>query len=203
MDLLIGTSNPGKRREFEVIFAGLPLRLLTLNDIGLGDMDVEESATTLEDNARLKADAYSKASGYITLADDTGLYVDALGGAPGIYPARYGGPSLTMADRRQKLLGELRDVPDAQRSARFVCVIALANPTTGEVSFVKGICPGRIAQTESDGNNGFGYDPLFIPEGYEVTFSQIADDEKNRISHRGRAAQMLVPLLREIVEKAG
>lgn len=196
MDLLIGTSNAGKLHEFEVMLAGLPLRLFSLKDVGLGDMEVEETATTLEDNARLKAEAYAKASGYLTLADDTGLYVDALDGAPGIYPARYGGPDLTMAQRRQKLLGELVGVPDEKRTAAFACVIALAEPGR-DVIFVKGICKGRIAQAESDGAGGFGYDPIFIPEGYSQTFSQIGEDEKNQISHRGRAAALIVPILRK------
>ena len=198
MDLLIGTSNAGKLHEFEMMLAGLPLRLLNLKDVGLGDMEVEESATTLEDNARLKAEAYTKASGYLTLADDTGLYVAALGGAPGIYPARYGGPGLTMAQRRQKLLGELVGVPDAERTAEFVCVIALAEPGQ-DVTFVKGVCQGRLAQAEMDGAGGFGYDPLFIPEEHTLTFSQIGEDEKNRISHRGRAAALIVPILEKMI----
>lgn len=201
MDLLIGTSNKGKLGEFEMMLAGLPLRLLSLGDVGLADMDVEETATTLEDNARLKAQAYAKASGLLTLADDTGLYVEALGGAPGIYPARYGGPGLTMAGRRHKLLGELDGVPDAQRTAEFVCVIALAAPGGDDVKLVCGVCKGRIAQVENDGGTGFGYDPLFIPEGYAQTFSQIGEDEKNQISHRGRAAQLIVPLLAEIIQQ--
>jgi len=201
MDLLIGTSNVGKLHEFEVIFAGLPLRLLNLNDIGLADMDVEETATTLEDNARLKAEAYANAAGYLTLADDTGLYVDAVDGAPGIYPHRYGGPGLTMAGRRQKLLDEISGVPDEARTAQFVCVIALANPANGEVTSVKGTCPGRIAQAESDMGTGFGYDPIFIPQGYAQTFSQLSEAEKNRISHRGRAAQKIVPILSDLIAR--
>jgi XTP/dITP diphosphohydrolase len=181
------------------MLAGLPLRLMTLKDVGLGDMEVEENATTLEDNARLKAEAYAEASGYITLADDTGLYVDALGGAPGIYPARYGGPGLTMAQRRQKLLAELAGVADQQRTAAFACVIALAEPGKS-VHLVKGVCKGRIARTEANGSGGFGYDPLFIPEGYTQTFSEIGEDEKNRISHRGRAAALIVPILEKIIQ---
>ena len=102
MDLLIGTSNTGKLGEFQELLVGVELRLLSLKDVGLGDMDVEEHATTLEENAALKVKAYSEASGLVTVADDTGLYVDALGGQPGIYPARYGGPGLTPKDRRQK-----------------------------------------------------------------------------------------------------
>src|SRR5262245_37468614 len=151
MDLLIGTSNPGKLHEFEVLLGELPLKLLTLKDVGLGDMEVEESATTLEENAGLKVRAYSQASGLVTLADDTGLMVDAIGGAPGVYPARYGGPGLTMQQRRQKLLGELAGVPDEQRTARFVCVIALADPRDGATTTVRGVCEGRIAQAEDEG----------------------------------------------------
>jgi XTP/dITP diphosphohydrolase len=200
MDLLIGTSNAGKLHEFEVMLAGLPLRLLSLKDVGLGNMEVEENATTLEDNSRLKAEAYAKASGYLTLADDTGLYVDALGGAPGIYPARYGGPGLTMAQRRQKLLGELVGVPDEKRTAAFACVIALAEPGKSKISIVRGMCKGRIAQAESDGAGGFGYDPIFIPEGYTQTFSEIGEDKKNRISHRGIAAALIVPILEKKVQ---
>jgi XTP/dITP diphosphohydrolase len=201
MDLLIGTSNVGKLGEFMQMFQEIPLRLLSLSDVGLADMDVEETATTLEDNARLKAEAYAKASGYLTLADDTGLYVDALDGRPGIYPARYGGSGLTMAQRRQKLLGELIGVPDEKRSAEFACVIALGVPN-GENRFVRGVCKGHIAQNEIDGGTGFGYDPLFIPLGYTQTFSQIGEDIKNQISHRGRAAQLIVPILREMIEKS-
>jgi XTP/dITP diphosphohydrolase len=195
MDLLVGTSNPGKLHEYEVLLAGLPIRLLNLNDVGLADMDVEESATTVEGNARLKAEAYAKTSGYITLADDTGLFVDALDGRPGVYPARYGGPGLTMAQRRQKLLSELTGIPDEQRTARFQCVIAVANPNSGEIFSVTGTCEGRIGQAESDGTGGFGYDALFIPQSYEQSFSQLPEDEKNRISHRGQATRKIVPLL--------
>lgn len=201
MDLLIGTSNKGKLAEFEMMLAGLPLRLLNLSDVGLGDMDVEETAITLEDNARLKAEAYAKASGHLTLADDTGLYVDALGGAPGIYPARYGGPGLTMAQRRQKLLGELKSIADEKRTAAFVCIIALAAPEQNEISLVRGECKGRIAQAEANGGTGFGYDPLFIPTGYSKSFSQISEEEKNQISHRGLAAQKILPILESLLQK--
>ncbi len=201
MDLLIGTSNKGKLGEFEMMLARLPLRLLSLSDVGLGDMDVEETAITLEDNARLKAEAYTKASGHITLADDTGLYVDGLGGAPGIYPARYGGPGLTMAQRRQKLLGELNGVADEKRTATFVCIIALAVLGQDDISLVRGECKGRIAQEEADGGTGFGYDPIFIPAGYSQTFSQISEAEKNRISHRGLAALKIIPILESLIQK--
>src|SRR5689334_14094248 len=198
MDLLIGTSNTGKLGEFQELLVGVELRLLSLKDVGLGDMDVAEDATTLEENAALKVKAYSQASGLITVADDTGLYVDALGGRPGIYPARYGGPGLTPKDRRQKLLGELEGVPAEKRTARFVCVIAVANPQTKEIDSVRGVCEGQIALTEDDSGGGFGYDPVFIPQGYTSTFSSIPLAEKNRISHRGLAAAMMIPILQRM-----
>jgi XTP/dITP diphosphohydrolase len=199
MDLLIATSNPGKREEIRELLGGLPLNLLTLKDVGLDHMDVPEDATTIEGNARLKAAAYVEASHLLTLADDTGLFVDALGGAPGVYPARYGGPGLTMADRRRKLLGELAGVPDERRTARFECVVVIANPATGETQEVRGVCEGRIAQVEMNGETGFGYDPVFIPNGYEVSFAQLPAEVKNRISHRGNAMRLALPVLRKMM----
>jgi XTP/dITP diphosphohydrolase len=197
MDLLIGTSNPGKLDEFRALLGDLPVRLLSLLDVGLADLGVEENATTLEANARLKAAAYAQHSGLVTLADDTGLIVDALGGAPGIYPARYGGPDLTMAERRQKVLCELDGVPDERRTARFVAVIVVVNPATTETFAVEGVCEGRIAQQETLGG-GFGYDPVFVPQGYDMPFSLLPTEEKNRISHRGRAATQIIPVLRRL-----
>lgn len=200
LDVLIGTSNPGKRGEFAELLAGLPLRLLTLNDVGLAGMDVEENGGSLEANSLLKVRAYSAASGKLTLADDTGLYVDALGGEPGIYPARYGGAELTMPQRRQKLLNALAGVPDEQRTARFVCVIALAGPPLAEPLTVRGVCEGRIDQQEdTGGRGGFGYDPLFIPQGYTQTFSGLSAEEKNRVSHRGLAAAQMREVLTRLV----
>jgi XTP/dITP diphosphohydrolase len=199
MDLLIATTNPGKIREYEILLAGAPVQLLSLSEVGLEDMDVEESGTTLEDNARIKVTAYMQASRLLTLADDTGLFVDALGGVPGVYPARYGGPGLTMPQRRAKLLGELADVPDEKRTAHFACVIALANPADHSLELVRGTCEGRIAQAEdTEGREGFGYDPLFISQGYDVPWSRVSLDEKNRISHRGQAAQQAIRILERL-----
>lgn len=199
MDLLIGTGNAGKLGEFQELLVGVDVRLLTLKDVGLGDMEVAEDATTLEDNAELKVKAYSMASGLVTVADDTGLYVDALDGAPGIYPARYGGPGLTPQQRRQRLLSELQGVPPEKRTARFICVIAIANPRTGELTHVRGVCEGHIALEEDLGVNGFGYDPVFIPQGYTMAFSRLSAEEKNRISHRGLAAVQMIPILQRMV----
>ena len=201
MDLLIGTGNAGKLTEFQELLGGVDLRLFSLKDVGLGDMDVAEDATTLEENAELKVNAYSKASGLVTLADDTGLFVDALDGRPGIYPARYGGPGLTPKDRRHKLLGELQGVPPEKRTARFECVIAVANPHSGETISVRGICEGQIALQEEQGGSGFGYDAVFIPKGYAATFSSIHLEEKNRISHRGLAVAMVIPILQRMASE--
>lgn len=200
MDILIGTSNPGKLHEFEVLLAGLDVRLLSLQDVGLDGLDVPEDGTTLEANAAHKARVYAEASGLPTLTDDTGLFVEALGGAPGIYPARYGGAGLTMAERRRKLLAALAEAGagEGARAARFECVIALCQPQTGEVITVRGVCPGRIALEEAHGDGGFGYDPVFIPDGYTQSFSQLPETVKNAISHRGRAAQMMVTELRRL-----
>ncbi len=195
MDLLIATSNPGKLREYEMLLAGIPLRRLNLRDVGLEKLAVEESGDTVAANAELKALAYVRASGLLTLADDTGLMVDALGGAPGAYPARYGGEGLTMAQRRQKLLKALEGVPDEKRSARFICVIVLAYPQTMTTNTATGVCEGRIAQVEEEGGHGFGYDAVFIPKGYDRPWSQMPMEEKNRISHRGEAARLLIPVL--------
>jgi XTP/dITP diphosphohydrolase len=195
MDLLIATSNPGKLREYETLLAGIPLRRLNLHDVGLEKLAVEESGDSVAANAALKALAYVRASGLLTLADDTGLMVDALAGAPGAYPARYGGEGLTMAQRRQKLLKALEGVPDEQRTARFVCVIVLAYPQTMTTTTATGVCEGRIAHAEDAGGQGFGYDAVFIPRGYDVPWSQLPMEEKNRISHRGEAARQLIPVL--------
>lgn len=202
MDLLIGTGNKGKLEEFQMMLSGTGFRLLSLNDVGLGDMDVAEDALTLEANAELKVRAYAKASGLLTLADDTGLEIDALDGRPGIYPARYGGADLTMPQRRQKVLGELAGVPDEKRTARFICVIALFDPQTDELTTVRAVCPGRIAQAEDSSPGGFGYDPVFIPAGYDRAFSALPAEEKNRISHRGLASQLILPALAQAASRS-
>ncbi len=135
----------------------------------------------------------------ITLADDTGLVVDALGGRPGVYSARYGGP--TDRDRYLKLLGELENVPDAQRTARFVCVCAAADPGSDIVEQARGTVEGQIARAPGEGTQGFGYDAVFVPQGYDVVLSAIPMETKNRISHRGNAARALIPALRRMLTR--
>jgi len=201
MDLLIATTNAGKLREYDLLLADISLRRLSLTDVGLDKLAVEESGATVADNATIKALAYVRASGLLTLADDTGLMVDALGGAPGAYPARYGGEGLTMAQRRRKLLADLGDIPDEQRTARFICTIVLAYPQTLTTVTVTGACEGRIAREDDEGGHGFGYDAVFIPRGYDLPWSRIPMEDKNRISHRGQAARQIIPVLEHIARK--
>src|SRR5205085_3490603 len=179
------THNAGKVGELARLLSDLPLRLRLLSE--LGDIpEAVESGATFAENAALKATHYCARSRLLTLSDDSGLVVDALGGRPGVYSARYAGPEATYAERMRRLLGELAAAGDVERSARFVCVIALADPSTGEVNTFEGVCEGRIAR-EPRGANGFGYDPLFVPGGHAQTFGELPDEIKRDISHRARA----------------
>ncbi len=183
MRLLVATTNPGKVREYHALLEGLDLELLGLNNIGI-TTEVEENGATYMENAAIKARAYARLSGLLTLADDSGLEVDALNGRPGLHSARYARDS---AIRIQKLLQELNGVPDEKRAARFQCAIALAWPD-GHVEIVNGSCEGRIAY-EPRGTNGFGYDPIFFMPEHNATMAELAEDFKNTVSHRARAAQ--------------
>jgi XTP/dITP diphosphohydrolase len=203
MQIIIGTNNSGKLREYGVLLAGMSVELLSPHEAGLADFDVDETGDSFQQNAELKARAYARAGGQFALADDSGLCVDALDGAPGVYSARYGAAGLDDAGRRRKLLADLAGVPDEDRTARFECVIALAEPHTGRCIVAQGICPGRIARVDSDGPQGFGYDAVFIPDGHERTFAELPAEEKNRISHRGAAVRHLLPILREIIRTEG
>ncbi len=196
--LLLGTSNPGKLREFSLLLANLPVRLLSLRDAGLESLEIDEPYETFAENAIHKAQAYAQASGLPAFADDSGLNVDALSGRPGVYSARYGGP--TDRDRYMKLLGELEAVPDDRRSARFVCVAAVVDAQRNIVETADGVVEGRIARAPGDPTNGFGYDAVFVPDGYDMVFSELPSGEKNRISHRGRAARGLIPALRRLFD---
>jgi XTP/dITP diphosphohydrolase len=184
-ELLVATGNAGKVREMRQLLADLPLRLRGLDEFPTV-AEVPETAETFACNARLKARGYAAQTGLWTLADDSGLAVDALNGAPGVYSARYGGAGLTAADRVQFLLKELKDTPENERRARFVCVVMLANPA-GEIIFTaEGVCAGRLAFAPR-GAGGFGYDPIFLPDGYTQTFGEIPAGVKNTFSHRARA----------------
>jgi len=194
MRILIATQNPGKAREFGLLFAPLEEHLCFPSELGL-QVEVLEDGDTYADNARKKATAYARASGMLTLADDSGLEVDALGGAPGVRSARYA-PGQD-ADRVETLLAHLRDVAWEQRAARFRCVIVIATPT-GETCSVEGVCEGLIA-FEPMGRGGFGYDPVFYLPEQGCTMAQLPPEEKNRISHRARAAKAAMPILRRFL----
>lgn len=190
--LLLASNNRGKLVEIQTLLDDLEFELVIPSQIGL-DLEVEESGLTYAENAALKGQAFASASGLLTLADDSGLEVDALNGAPGIYSARYSSkPGATDADRRAYLLEQLTSCPQPW-SARFRCVIALATPA-GEVSFAEGICPGEIIPEER-GQNGFGYDPIFFLPELGLTMAQLELDKKNTLSHRARALQAAKPLI--------
>ena len=184
--LLIATTNQNKLREYAAIFASVPIELRSLRDLGIDD-DVEEIGATFAENARLKAEFYRTRSGLCTLADDSGLEVHALGGAPGVFSHRYAGPDATDADRNALLLKNLAGVPLHARLARFVCAIALAQPD-GVVEHVEGLLPGVI-ELAPRGSNGFSYDPLFYLLDENATLAELSSERKNQISHRALAAQ--------------
>ncbi len=183
MKLVLASKNQHKLIEMQTILGELGLEVVLESQVGV-DVDVEETGTTFEENALLKAQAVMEASGMAAIADDSGLVVDALDGAPGVYSARYGGLSSDRA-RTQLLLDRLKDVPDGQRTARFVSAIACTLPD-GRVVTARGTCEGTIIHAPM-GDNGFGYDPVFYAPCLGKTFAQAASEEKNAVSHRGNA----------------
>lgn len=203
LHVLIGSNNRGKLRELQQLLRDLPgLRLLTLADFPELP-EVEETGETMRQNAALKAQQLARASGLWTLADDSGLEVDKLNGAPGVRSRRYASSTANDADNNRKLLGALHEVPWEARQARFRCVIAYCGKhEASEPIFFEGVCEGRIA-LRAKGQHGFGYDPLFIPEGYAQTFAELGSDIKQRISHRARAlAQLRAHLRQQLAELA-
>ena len=198
--VLVATGNPGKMREVSSILKGMPFDVVSLKDLCIS-MEVEETGATFEENAILKARAYCDCAGMLTMADDSGLVVDALGGRPGVLSARYGGEGLADEERVELLLGELEGVPWERRTARFRCVIALAWPE-GRVETVDGVVEGVI-QYEPEGCNGFGYDPVFRLPERGCTTAQLETSDKNRISHRGQAVRKAAKMLMELGVAAG
>lgn len=192
--LLLATNNRGKLHELLPLFGDVPLQLVTPHALGLR-LEVEETGTTYAENARLKAAAFAQASGLLTLADDSGLEVDALGGAPGVYSARYAGEGASDAERRARLIQALCQVP-APRPARFRCVMAIAQPG-GAIDCFAGVCAGEII-LEERGMHGFGYDPLFFLPEHGCTMAELPSAVKNQVSHRARAAQAALPFLRQL-----
>jgi len=199
LKVLVASANAGKVAEYRALLDGLECDLLSLRDVGING-DVAETGSTYEENARLKAVQYAARSGLLTLADDSGLEVDALGGEPGVHSARYAGPEANDAQRAAHLLRLLQQVSPLGRSARFVCVIAIATPA-GEIRLCRGETTGHIAM-KPGGDGGFGYDPVFVAEGLDQTMAQLPPEVKNRLSHRGRAAAAARPLLRQFIDAA-
>lgn len=196
MKLLLSTNNKGKLRELQSILADLPLELVAPADLGL-NLEVEEDGSTYAENAAKKALAFARASGLTCLADDSGLEVDALNGAPGLYSARYSSkPGATDKDRRQFLLQNLADKPRPW-TARFRATVAVAGPEGG-VEWAEGICEGQIIPEER-GTGGFGYDPIFLLDGMNQTMAELSEETKNRLSHRARAVQAARPILMRLV----
>ncbi|MBA3441316.1 MAG: XTP/dITP diphosphatase [Pyrinomonadaceae bacterium] len=194
-ELLIATRNTGKVQEIAAHLAGLPLRLRSLREFA-NIAEVNETGRTFAENAQIKARSYADQTGLPTLADDSGLEVDALNGAPGIFSARYAGEAASDAERIVRLLAELARTNDRDRRAAFVCALAIADPQTTSLQIWTGRCEGRIAHT-ARGTNGFGYDPIFIPDGYALTFGELETDVKQRISHRAQALDAAHAFLRQ------
>ncbi len=193
--LLIATSNKGKVKEIRALLDGLGVELVTPKEIGL-DIEVVEDGSTYEENAGKKARAYSQASGLVALADDSGLEVDALGGEPGLYSARYSGkPGASDADRRAFLLEKLTDKPRPW-TAHFHATVAVATPD-GLAQFAEGNCYGEIIPEER-GTGGFGYDPIFFIPNMNCTMAELSMDEKNRLSHRALAVEHALPFLQKL-----
>jgi len=200
MRLLIATHNRGKLIEYQEMFADLLFELVTLDDVGIRD-DVAENGATFAENARAKATTYARQSGVLTLGDDSGLQVDALGGEPGVRSKRYAGENKSDAERIAFLLDKLRDVPPGKRAARFRCAIALATPD-GKLWETDGTCEGKIA-FEPRGENGFGYDPIFQVAARGVRMAELSTAEKNKVSHRAHAAEKARDILAKIVAPQG
>lgn len=202
LEILIATRNPGKIREIQEMLRSLPLKLRLLDEFA--DVSpVEESGQTYAENAGLKAQGYARQTGVWALADDSGLEVEALGGLPGVFSARFGGEHLSDRERTEKLLVELTHHSESERAAKFVCSMALAgwrpeeSAETSEprlLSVTEGMCDGLIA-TSAHGGNGFGFDPVFTPIGYRETFAELPNEVKSRISHRAKALAAMRALL--------
>lgn len=197
-ELVIATRNEGKVRELQSLFGPLPIRLISLNEFaGIGD--IPETGSTFMENARLKACGYAKATGQYSLADDSGLEVVALAGAPGVFSARYAGENSSFPEKIAALLDAVKGTGSKDMRARFTCSMALAD-SSGKILFgADGICTGTIVD-KPRGRHGFGYDPIFVPEGHQETFGELSDEIKQEISHRARAAKKIIRYLLDFIE---
>jgi len=196
--LLVATNNRGKLREYAELLKGLPFELTTLSEQGI-TQEVEETGSSLEQNAVSKATTYASLSGLTTLADDSGLEVDALGGEPGPLSRRYAGENVSDKERNDYLLAKLKDVPREKRTARFRAVIAIATPE-GRLSIGEGVCEGIIA-FGSKGEGGFGYDPIFYLPELDKHMAELSLEEKNRISHRAKAVEKARRILERLAKQ--
>jgi XTP/dITP diphosphohydrolase len=195
MTIIAATQNKNKIKEIEFITKQFGMNVMSMKDAGLPDTDIEETGNTFEENSFIKAEAIMELSGQTVVADDSGIMVDALDGAPGVYSARFAGEVCDDEKNNDKLLELLKDVPEEKRTAKFVSVITLLYPD-GRKLVARGECPGRI-NFAPRGTNGFGYDPIFIPDGYNKTYAELTQDEKNHISHRAKALEKLKQQLKE------
>lgn len=193
--IIAASSNAHKIKEIQAIMSKFGMEVVSRKDAGIPDFEIEEDGETFEENSYKKAYEIMKACGEITVADDSGLMVDYLGGAPGVYSARFAGEECDDNKNNEKLIKLLNGLSAEDRKAKFVSVITLVYPG-GETLVARGECPGRIIEAPT-GENGFGYDPLFVPDGYEKTFAQLSEEEKNEISHRAKALEVLEGLLLE------
>ncbi len=193
MTLVIATHNSGKVRELSAMLRAWKIACLSLDEAGVTET-VPETGSTFHENAQLKAAAYARLTGCWTLADDSGLEVDALEGAPGVYTQRFGGEGLSQPERNQLLLDQVNARPHAPRTARFRCVVALADPAGVVVEVAEGVCEGEVARAPA-GDGGFGYDPIFYLPEAGATMAQLPAEEKARLSHRGRALRAIAPRL--------
>jgi XTP/dITP diphosphohydrolase len=202
IELLVATTNPGKLAEVQAFLGKLPIKILSLRDLGSAPA-VAEDGKTFEENAVKKARTLAEFSGLLTVADDSGLEVDALNGAPGIYSARYAGEEGNDDRNNEKLLRELENAPVEKRTARFVCALALCAPRSSGMAdwAVRESCEGRVAFALK-GHNGFGYDPLFFYPPFGKTFGEIDRELKATVSHRGKALKKLAEVLQRMVDSA-
>jgi len=193
MKVIMATSNRDKVREIRQILEGTDIEVLSMKEAGI-TCDIEETGTTFEENAAIKAGTIRDLTGLLTVADDSGLVIDYLDGAPGVYSSRFMGEHTPYPEKNQAILDKMKDVPDEQRSARFVCAMAIAWPD-GHMDICKETMEGRIAR-QIAGDGGFGYDPIFFLPEYGCTSAELTADEKNAISHRGKALRKAVSLLK-------
>ncbi|HZP26331.1 MAG TPA: RdgB/HAM1 family non-canonical purine NTP pyrophosphatase [Dehalococcoidia bacterium] len=197
--ILLATNNPGKLVELRVILSSPDWKLVSPAEIDI-ELSTVENGSSYAENATIKAVEGAAAGSLLTLADDSGIEIDALGGAPGYLSARYLGETASYEERFRAILGELAGLPAPQRSARFRCVIAIARPGDGAVRTVEGVCEGLIAETPQ-GDAGFGYDPIFYLPDLGKTMAQLTPEEKNAVSHRARAARAALPILKELTNE--